>query len=39
LYFATSRSGKPIERGLINPEGDQSVFGDKTAEVMGSDEP
>src|SRR5262249_15365799 len=28
--------GKPIERGLINPEGDQSVFGDETAEVMGS---
>ena len=28
--------GKPIQRGLINPEGDQSVFGDETAEVMGS---
>src|SRR5262249_28266102 len=28
--------GKPIQRGLINPEGDQSAFGDETAEVMGS---
>ena len=28
--------GKPIQRGLINPEGDQSVFGDETAEVMES---
>ena len=28
--------GKPIQRGLINPEGDQSTFGDETAEVMGS---
>jgi len=28
--------GKPIQRGLINPEGDQSGFGDETAEVMGS---
>ena len=27
--------GKPIQRGLINPEGDQSAFGDETAEVMG----
>jgi hypothetical protein len=25
--------GKPIQRGLINPEGDQSAFGDETAEV------
>src|SRR6516164_657044 len=31
-----STGGKPIQRGLINPEGDQSVFGDETAEVMGS---
>jgi hypothetical protein len=23
--------GKPIQRGLINPEGDQSAFGDETA--------
>ena len=28
--------GKPIQRGLINPEGDQSAFGDETAEVMRS---
>jgi hypothetical protein len=28
--------GKPIQRGLINPEEDQSAFGDETAEVMGS---
>ena len=28
--------GKPIHRGLINPEGDQSAFGEETAEVMGS---
>jgi hypothetical protein len=28
--------GKPIQRGLINPEGGQSAFGDETAEVMGS---
>src|SRR5262245_5277981 len=28
--------GKPIQRGPINPEGDQSAFGDETAEVMGS---
>ena len=27
--------GKPTQRGLINPEGDQSAFGDETAEVMG----
>ncbi len=31
--------GKPIRRGLINPEGDQSAFGEETAEVMGSNEP
>jgi hypothetical protein len=30
------RGRKPIRRGLINPEGDQSAFGDETAEVMGS---
>ena len=25
--------GKPIQGGLINPEGDQSAFGEETAEV------
>ena len=28
--------GRPIQRRLINPEGDQSAFGDETAKVMGS---
>ena len=31
--------GKPIQRGLINPEGDQSAFGDETAEVWDRMEP
>ena len=33
---AVATFGKPIQRGLINPKGDQSAFGDETAEVMGS---
>jgi len=31
--------GKPIQRGLINPEGDQSAFGEETAEVWDRMEP
>src|SRR4029077_3778873 len=31
--------GQPIQRGLINPEGDQSAFGDETAEVWDRMEP
>jgi hypothetical protein len=31
--------GKPIQGGLINPEGDQSAFGEETAEVWDRMEP
>ena len=31
--------GKPIQGDLINPEGDQSAFGEETAEVWDRMEP
>jgi hypothetical protein len=31
--------GRPIQGGLINPEGDQSAFGEETAEVWDRMEP